>query len=101
MTINVDVNLKPDPRSNAFQLAIHHAPGHPPQQLLDALSRAGWEKTADGRASIVRGKTVLLLARGDQPTDSLSWSDDQKRAYLARAHLVLRRFGFGALTPAS
>jgi hypothetical protein len=101
MTVNVDVSLKRDPCSKAFHLAIHHAPGRPPQQLLDALSRAGWDKTADDRASTVRGKVVLLLSRADQPATSGGCSDEQQRAHLAQARAVLRRFGYSSVMPAA
>jgi hypothetical protein len=98
MTLNVDVVLKHDPASHAFHIAVHHPPGRPPQQLLDALFHAGWAKSPDVDARIVRGKTVLLLSHGGQPASD-DWSDAEARAHLAqRAHAVLRRFGFSALT---
>ena len=98
MSLNVDVILKLDPGSNAFHIAVHHPPGRPPQQLLDALSHAGWAKSPDIDARTVRGKTVLLLSHGGQPASG-AWSDEEARAQLAqRASAVLRRFGYSALT---
>ena len=96
MTANVDITLKPHPSSNAFQIAIGHPPGSPPQQLLDALSRAGWAKSPDNHARTIRGKTVLLLARVDQLASGV-WSEEQARACLAQTQKVLRRFGFPVL----